>query len=59
MPAGTTGNLKKVNYKNIFSNYVASKVKSHLIFYRILVKEIEVIRVLYEWMDIERRLNNQ
>jgi toxin ParE1/3/4 len=37
--------------------YRASKVKSHLIFYRIRNNTIEVIRILHEQMDIENRLN--
>jgi len=38
--------------------YRTSKVKSHLIFYRILNNTIEVIRILHERMDIENRLND-
>ena len=32
--------------------YHASKVKSHLIFYRVVNATIEVIRILHERMDI-------
>ena len=41
-------------------NYRCSKVKSHLIFYRITDQqtEIEIIRVLHQRMDIEIRLND-
>ena len=38
--------------------YRSSKVKSHLIFYRIQHNTIEVIRILHERMDIENRLND-
>lgn len=44
---------------HIRKGYRASKVKSHLIFYRISNEElIEVIRILHEQMDIENRLND-
>jgi toxin ParE1/3/4 len=39
--------------EHIRKGYRASKVKSHLIFYRILSDRIEVIRILHEQMDIE------
>ncbi|MEP7377135.1 MAG: type II toxin-antitoxin system RelE/ParE family toxin [Chitinophagaceae bacterium] len=38
--------------------YRASKVKSHLIFYRIQNSIVEVIRILHERMDIENRLTD-
>jgi toxin ParE1/3/4 len=38
--------------------YRASKVKSHLIFYRIVNDKVEIIRILHERMDIENRLND-
>ncbi|WP_414635406.1 type II toxin-antitoxin system RelE/ParE family toxin [Agriterribacter sp.] len=40
--------------------WVYSKVKSHLIFYRLTEKqnEIEIIRILHQRMDIESQLNN-
>lgn len=42
----------------IRKDYRCSKVKSHLIFFRITKsKEIEVVRVLHERMDIEIRLS--
>ena len=45
--------------EHIRAGYRASKVKSHLIFYRQPDEEnIEVIRVLHEQMDIENRLND-
>lgn len=49
---------KNSNY--IREGYLSSKVKSHLIFYRLLKrrKTIEVIRVLHQRMDIVNRLND-
>jgi toxin ParE1/3/4 len=45
--------------EHIRKGYRVSKVKSHLIFYRISGENIiEVIRVLHERMDIEKRLND-
>jgi toxin ParE1/3/4 len=38
--------------------YRATKVKSHLIFYKIVNDTIEIIRILHEQMDIENRLND-
>ncbi|MBX3257839.1 MAG: type II toxin-antitoxin system RelE/ParE family toxin [Chitinophagaceae bacterium] len=44
---------------HVRKNYRCAKVKSHLIFYRLIEKqsEIEVIRVLHQRMDIENRLS--
>ncbi len=42
--------------EHVRKGYRVSKVKSHLIFYKVLPDSIEVIRVLYERMDIENRL---
>jgi toxin ParE1/3/4 len=44
--------------EHVRKGYRASKVKSHLIFYRVLYDMIEVIRILHEQMDIENRLND-
>ena len=44
--------------EHVRNGYRASKVKSHLIFYRLLDNTIEVIRILHEQMDIENRLND-
>ena len=44
--------------EHIRKGYRASKVKSHLIFYRILNNTVEVIRILHERMDIENRFND-
>ena len=41
---------------HVRKGYRASKVKSHLIFYRVLHDTIEVIRILHERMDIENRI---
>lgn len=38
--------------------YRCSKVKSHIIFYKCGVLEIEIIRILHESMDIPNRLND-
>lgn len=42
--------------ENIRKGYRATKVKSHLIFYRIIKDTVEIIRILHERMDIENRL---
>ncbi|MBV4358362.1 type II toxin-antitoxin system RelE/ParE family toxin [Pinibacter aurantiacus] len=44
--------------EHIRKGYRASKVKSHLIFYRVVNEVIEVIRILHENMDIENRLSD-
>ncbi|MCW3110487.1 MAG: type toxin-antitoxin system RelE/ParE family toxin [Segetibacter sp.] len=44
--------------EHVRKGYRASKVKSHLIFYRVLNDAIEIIRILHERMDIENRLND-
>jgi toxin ParE1/3/4 len=44
--------------EHIRKGYCASKVKSHLIFYRIINDTIEIVRILHERMDIENRLND-
>ena len=41
---------------NIRKGYRATKVKSHLIFYRLVNNTVEIIRILHERMDIENRL---
>lgn len=43
---------------HVRKGYRASKVKSRLIFYRVLDNKMEVIRILHERMDIENRLND-
>lgn len=44
---------------HVKESYRASKVKSHLIFYRALGDKVEIIRILHERMDIENRLSPQ
>jgi len=44
--------------EHVRKGYCASKIKSHLIFYRVLNDTIEIIRILHERMDIESRLND-
>lgn len=41
---------------HVRKGYRASKVKSHLIFYRVNKNTIEIIRILQERMDIESNL---
>lgn len=47
------------DYGKVRKGYFRSKVKSHYIFYKINSnnKEIEIIRILHQLMDIEMRLN--
>ncbi len=44
---------------HIRKNYRISKVKSHIIFYRLADKQndIEIIRILHQRMDVDNRLN--
>lgn len=42
--------------EHIRKGYRASKVKSHLIFYRITNETVEIIRILHERMDIDNRM---
>ncbi|MCY7309496.1 MAG: type II toxin-antitoxin system RelE/ParE family toxin [Chitinophagaceae bacterium] len=44
--------------EHVRKGYRASKVKSHLLFYRIQNNTFEVIRILHERMDIKNRLND-
>ena len=44
--------------EHIRKGYRASKVKFHLIFYRVVNKKIEIVRILHEKMDVENRLND-
>lgn len=44
--------------EHVRKSYRASKVNSHLIFYRVINDTIEVIRILHERMDMENRLND-
>lgn len=48
------------DYNHVRKGYLQSRVKSHFIYYRINLKkkEIEIIRILHQQMDIESRLND-
>lgn len=48
------------DYSHIRKNYRSSKVKSHVIFYRLQLNspDIEIIRVLHHKMDLETRLSD-
>lgn len=48
------------DYSEVRKGYFRSRVKSHFIFYRINLKkkEIEVIRILHQQMDINSRLDD-
>jgi toxin ParE1/3/4 len=46
-----------ISYEHIRENYRASKIKSHLIFYRVRSDSIEIIRILHQRMDLKDRLN--
>jgi len=47
------------DFSKVRKGYFRSQIKSHFIFYKINIKneEIEIIRILHQRMDIERRLN--
>ncbi|WP_268225550.1 type II toxin-antitoxin system RelE/ParE family toxin [Sinomicrobium oceani] len=47
------------DYDQIRKGYFRSRIKSHFIFYKIneKKKEVEIIRILHQRMDIESRLN--
>ena len=49
------------DYSKVRTGYFRSRVKSHFIFYKINAhkKEIEIIRVLHQRMNIELRLNEE
>lgn len=42
---------------HVRKGYRASKVKSHIIFYRINKNIVEIIRILHERMDIESKVS--
>jgi toxin ParE1/3/4 len=44
--------------EHVRKGYRATKVKSHLIFYKIVNDTIVIIRILHEQMDIENRLSD-
>jgi toxin ParE1/3/4 len=43
--------------KDLRKGYYTSKVKSHLVFYRVKQARVEIIRILHERMDIETKLD--
>lgn len=43
---------------HVQNGYQSLKVKSHLIFCRVLNDTIEVIRIMHERMDVENRIND-
>jgi len=43
---------------HVRNGYQSSKVKSHLIFYRVINNTVEIIRILHERMDLDDRLND-
>lgn len=47
------------DYNDIRKGYFRSRIKSHFIFYKINLnnKEIEIIRILHQQMDISSRLD--
>lgn len=47
------------NANHIRKDYLSSKIKSHVIFYRVLKRKnvIQVIRILHQRMDIINKLN--
>jgi len=47
------------DFSSVRKGYFRSRIKSHLIFYRLNKKNnfIEIIRILHQRMDIENRLN--
>jgi toxin ParE1/3/4 len=46
------------DFSHVRKGYLRSKVKSHLIFYKINTKqnEVEIIRILHQMMDVENHL---
>jgi len=48
------------DYPDIFENILGFRVGRHIIFYRIVhEKDIEIIRILHERMDLEIRLKEK
>jgi toxin ParE1/3/4 len=43
---------------DIRKNYRASKVKSHLIFFKVENEIVRIVRILHEGMDIKNRLDD-
>ena len=51
--------IKGFNYDYIRQGYFKYRVGKHLIFYRIVNLDIEIVRILHERMDIEQRLREE
>lgn len=49
--------LSGKSLNDIRKGYRVSKVKSHLVFYKVVNETIEIIRILHQRMDIETHLN--
>ena len=48
------------DYSNVRKGYLCSRIKSHLVFYRVNQKKkmVEIIRILHQRMEIESQLSN-
>lgn len=46
------------DFDHVRKGYLGTKIKSHFVFYKVntLEKQIEIIRILHQRMDIENRL---
>jgi toxin ParE1/3/4 len=44
--------------EDVRKGYCATKVKSHLIFYKVVNDTVQIVRILHERMDIENRLED-
>ena len=51
----TSGEIKG-RYTDIRPDFLKYPIGKHLIFFRKLKDEIEVIRILHQWMDFDRHL---
>ena len=49
------------DFSDVRKGYLRTRIKSHFIFYKEnkKLKEVEIIRVLHQRMDIENRLNDE
>ncbi|MCO5231741.1 MAG: type II toxin-antitoxin system RelE/ParE family toxin [Chitinophagales bacterium] len=47
------------DFSDVRKDYFRTQIKSHFIFYKVnsKQKEVEIVRVLHQRMDIENRLN--
>ena len=53
-----TNSLSGKKQDHLRKGYRSTKVKSHIIFYKVSGTELEIIRILHENMDITNRLND-